>query len=76
LKTQKISEIPKPIILILAYDFSNQYITDALEAAKAYIEKGCTYYTRDDFGPLVKDAIADFIQANKKPEQSPEFPSS
>ncbi|MFB2835705.1 patatin-like phospholipase family protein [Floridanema evergladense] len=57
-------------------DATNQYINDALEAAKAYLEKGCTYYTRNDCGPLVRDAIADFIQANKEPEKSPETPES
>lgn len=56
-------------------DASNQYIKEALEAATAYVEKGCTYYTRNDCGPLVKDAIAQFIQANKEPEKSPELQS-
>ena len=42
-------------------DASDQYIKDALEAATTFVEKGCTYYHRNHDGPLVKDAIANFL---------------
>ncbi|WP_414753444.1 patatin-like phospholipase family protein [Anabaena sp. CCY 9910] len=35
-----------------------------IDATSKFIDKGCTFYTRNDCGPQVKDAIASFIQAN------------
>lgn len=39
-------------------------IDSLLIATESFIENGHTYYTRDTEGPLVKDAIANFIDAN------------
>jgi len=35
-----------------------------IDATSKFIDKGYTFYTRNDCGPQVKDAIASFIQAN------------
>ena len=45
-------------------DARDEIINDLLETATAFIEKGCTYYSRNDHGSLVKNAIAEFIDAN------------
>lgn len=39
-------------------------IQQLIDSASQFIDEGCTYYTRDNCGPLVKDAIASFIAAN------------
>ncbi|MFB2893787.1 patatin-like phospholipase family protein [Aerosakkonemataceae cyanobacterium BLCC-F50] len=70
-KDQRINRFTQQPLSEAIDDASDRYINDALAAAKAYVEKGCTYYTRNDCGPLVKDAIAGFIAANKAPEKSP-----
>jgi patatin-like phospholipase/acyl hydrolase len=75
-KDQRINRFTQQQLSEAIDDASDRYINDALEAAKAYVEKGCTYYTRNDCGPLVKDAIAGFIAANKAPEKSPVLQSS
>ncbi|AUT03470.1 patatin [Nostoc sp. CENA543] len=35
-----------------------------IDAASQFVDEGCTYYTRNDCGPRVKDAIAAFIKSN------------
>ncbi|MBD2345412.1 patatin-like phospholipase family protein [Anabaena subtropica] len=35
-----------------------------IDATSKFIDKGCTFYTRNDCGPEVKKAIASFIRAN------------
>ncbi|BAY98799.1 patatin [Tolypothrix tenuis PCC 7101] len=39
-------------------------IAQWIDTTSAYIDEGHTYYTRDDVGPKVKDAIASFIAIN------------
>lgn len=45
-------------------DARAETITDLLETATAFIEQGRTYYSRNGDGLPVKDAIAEFIDAN------------
>lgn len=45
-------------------DASHEVIQQLLDATSAYINEGHTYYTRDDLGPKVKNAIATFIATN------------
>ncbi len=45
-------------------DATDRAINDMLDTATSFIEKGRTYYTRNEDGPLVKDAIAQFIDYN------------
>jgi uncharacterized protein len=63
-KDQRINRFTQKRLCEAIDDASNEYINDALEAATAYIATGRTYYTRNDYGPLVKDAIADFLANN------------
>lgn len=39
-------------------------IQQLIDMASIFIYEGCSYYTRDENGPLVKDAIANFIRHN------------
>ncbi|MDZ7958362.1 MAG: patatin-like phospholipase family protein [Aulosira sp. DedQUE10] len=41
-----------------------EIIKQWIDTTSAYINEGHTYYTRDDLGPKVKDAIASFIAIN------------
>lgn len=46
-------------------DARAEIINDLIETTTAFIEKGHTYYLRDnDQGPLVREAIGNFINAN------------
>ncbi|BAY22630.1 patatin [Calothrix sp. NIES-2100] len=45
-------------------DARQEVIQQLIDATSAYINEGHTYYTRDDVGPNVKDAIASFIAIN------------
>lgn len=45
-------------------DARDESITDLLETATAFIEKSCTYYSRNGQGLPVKKAITEFIDAN------------
>lgn len=45
-------------------DASETTITQLRNAATKFIAEGCTYYTRDDRGPLVTEAIKSFITVN------------
>ncbi|MBW4563247.1 MAG: patatin-like phospholipase family protein [Mojavia pulchra JT2-VF2] len=51
----------------LSEDMDNAHqdvIQQFLDATHAFINEGRIYYTRDNFGPRVKDAIASFIAVN------------
>lgn len=63
-KEQRINRFTQKKLSEAIDDASDQYINDALEAATAFVETGCTYYNRNYSGPLVKDAIADFLTHN------------
>ena len=43
---------------------SSEIIQQLIDTTSAFIEKGLTYYTRDDSGSQVKKAIASFIKDN------------
>ncbi|OUL18390.1 patatin [Nostoc sp. RF31YmG] len=45
-------------------DASQEVIQELIDATSAFIHEGHTYYTRDDLGPNVKEAIASFIAIN------------
>ena len=49
--------------LVEAIDDSRQ-VGDLIAAAEKFIEKGRTYYTRDDQGPTVTESIKTFINSN------------
>lgn len=66
-KDQRVNRFTQKKLSEAIDDASDRYIQDALEAATAFIEKGHTYYTRNDRGPLVKDAIANFLANNESP---------
>ncbi|OKH35969.1 patatin [[Phormidium ambiguum] IAM M-71] len=63
-KEQRINRFTQKKLSEAIDDSSEQYIQDALEAATAFVETGCTYYNRALCGPLVKNAIADFLTNN------------
>lgn len=63
-KEQRINRFTKKKLSEAIDDATEVYIRDSLEAATAFTESGRTYYTRNDHGPLVKDAIADFLANN------------
>lgn len=63
-KNQRINRFTQKKLSEAIDDASDRYINDALEAATAFVETGCTYYNRSYCGPLVKDAIADFLANN------------
>ncbi|MBD2353049.1 patatin-like phospholipase family protein [Tolypothrix sp. FACHB-123] len=45
-------------------DASQDVIQQLIDATSAFIDEGHTYYTRNDLGPNVKQAIASFIAIN------------
>jgi patatin-like phospholipase/acyl hydrolase len=45
-------------------DARKEIIDQLIGAAEGFIKEGCTYYTRDNCGPKVTNAIASFINSN------------
>jgi patatin-like phospholipase/acyl hydrolase len=41
-----------------------EFLQQLIDATSAFIEQGRSYYTRDDVGPYVKEAIANFVRDN------------
>ncbi|MEH2006557.1 patatin-like phospholipase family protein [Nostoc sp.] len=43
---------------------SSEVLQQLIDTTSAFIEKGLTYYTRDDYGSPIKEAITSFIRDN------------